>query len=78
MTISQDTYRKIRTSLIVISLTFGTGGFWAFLVAEGVRHLFDFDENRTLIFLGGPFFVVYCIWCVRNLPDMLRKAGYIE
>ena len=76
--ITQEGYRKIRTTMIVVSLTFGTGVFWAFLVAEGIRHLFKLDENRTLLFVGGAVFVLYCIWCVRNLPTMLRKAGYIE
>ncbi|WP_421377167.1 hypothetical protein ACOCG7_05910 [Paraburkholderia sp. DD10] len=76
--ISQDTYRKIRTSMIVISLTFGTGVFWAAVAAGIVRYIVHSDEDRTLLFVGGPVFVLYCIWCVARLPDMLRKAGYIE
>ena len=75
---SHDIIRKMRVAMIVILLTFGTGVFWSFLAAEGVRHLFGFDEDRTLMLFGIPFFIVYCVWCARRLPGMLRKAGYIE
>lgn len=76
--LSQQTYRKIRTSIIVISLTFGTGAFWATVAAGIVRYVFNASEGRSLVFAGGPVFVLYCIWCVRRLPGMLRKSGYIE
>jgi len=64
---SQDFIRKMRAVVIVILLTFGTGVFWSFLAAEGVRHLFGFDEDWTLILFGIPFFIVYCVWCARRL-----------
>jgi hypothetical protein len=76
--ISQETYRKVRTTMIVVSLTFGTGVFWAALVAGLVQYIFNSNENQTLLFVGWPVFVLYCIWCVRHLPGILRKAGYIE
>lgn len=76
--ISQETYRILRAGIIVVSLTFGTGVFWSFLFAEAIRYLFHLNENRTLIFAGGPFFVAYCIWCTKHLPTALRKAGYVE
>lgn len=72
------TYQKIRLVIIVISLTVGTGVFWTFLLAEGIRYLFNLNENRTLLYFGVPFFLAYSVWCARKLPEMLRKAGYIE
>lgn len=66
-------YGKARLFVAVSSISFGTGMFWAFLVSELVRHAFGFDENKTLIFLGGPFFIIYFVWCCKVLPGILTK-----
>lgn len=75
--ISWDIYRKIRAPVIVASLTFGSGVFWSFSWSKG-RYLFKLDENPTLLLFDGLVFIVYCIWCVRYLSEMLRRAGYID
>jgi hypothetical protein len=71
-------FETFRFSAIVISLTIGSGVFWAFLLAEGIRYAFKLDENKTIIFFGIPFLVLYSIWCSMALPGMLRKSGYIK
>jgi hypothetical protein len=76
--ISQDLYRRIRTLMITVPLAMGTGVFWTFLLVEAIRYLFKFDENRTFVLFGLPFFALYCIWSIKSLPKALRKAGYIE
>lgn len=70
---TRDFYAKARLFVAVASISFGTGVFWAFLVSELVRHLFGFDENKTLIFLGGPLFIIYFIWCCKVLPGILTR-----
>ena len=67
--------KKIRNFTFVFFSSFGAGGFWSFFVAEGIRHIFDLDEDRVLLFLGVPMFLAYFIWCFFYLYRMLRKIG---
>ncbi len=70
---NRDLFAKARLFVVVASISFGTGVFWAFLTSELIRHLFEFDENKTLIFFGGPFFIIYFIWCCKMLPGVMTR-----
>lgn len=70
---SRGFYDKARFFVVVASISFGTGVFWAFLASELISHLFGFGENKTLIFFGGPFFIIYFIWCCKMLPGILTR-----
>ncbi|CAG9238851.1 hypothetical protein BGLA2_870003 [Burkholderia gladioli] len=70
---NRDLYNRVRLFVVVVSISLGTGVFWAFLASELISHLFGFDENKTLIFFGGPFFIIYFIWCCKMLPGILKR-----
>ncbi|WP_155754526.1 hypothetical protein [Burkholderia stagnalis] len=61
--------------LAIAFISFGTGVFWAFLVSELIRHVFDLNEDKTLIYFGGPFLVIYFFWCWRLLSRIFSRAG---
>ncbi|CAD9222678.1 hypothetical protein BCEN4_270010 [Burkholderia cenocepacia] len=65
--------QSVRLFVAAVSISFGTGVFWAFLASELVRHLFGLNENKAFIFLGGPLFIIYFIWCCRVLPGILVR-----
>lgn len=74
----QQIYRLVRTTIIVGSTAFFTGGFYAVVIAGICRLIFKLEENMALMWIGGPLFVVLTIWAWIYMPKYLRKAGFIE
>ncbi|WP_321851045.1 hypothetical protein [Burkholderia diffusa] len=56
---TKNAYEDISRFLAIAFISFGTGVFWVFLVSELIRHVFDFNEDETLIYFGGPFLLIY-------------------
>jgi len=67
-----------RTITIVGSIALGSSGIYAFIVAGLCRIMFDLDENKALIWIGIPLFVVLLIVHICLLPKQLRKTGLIK
>lgn len=74
----QKIFAAERTVTIVGSVAVGSSGIYAFIVAGLCRIMFDLDENRALLWIGIPSFVVLLIVHIRLLPKQLRKAGLIK
>jgi hypothetical protein len=76
------TWQKIlaaeRTITIVGSIAVGSSGIYAFIVSGLCRIMFDLDENRALLRIGIPLFIVLLIVHICLLPKQLRKAGLIK
>jgi len=74
---NENVCEKIRHWLATVLIAFGTGVFWAFLMSELIRHIFELNEDKVLIYFGGPFFVIYFIWCYRLLSRIFSRRGEI-
>ena len=70
--------RFIREAMLVGSVATAAAVFWSFLVAEAVRHLFDFNEEKTLLYVGLPLFIFIEYVMITYMPERLRKLGWIE
>ena len=71
------TYNSIREGIIVACLSTGAAIFWSFLIAEAVRHFFDLNEEKVLLYVGLPIFIAVEYILIKKLPDELRKLGWI-
>jgi len=67
-----------RTTTIVGSIAIGSSAVYAFIVAGLCRIMFNLEENRALLWIGTPLFVVFLIAHICLLPKQLRKAGLIK
>ncbi|WP_153076406.1 hypothetical protein [Paraburkholderia bonniea] len=67
---------EIYLTLGLFSL-FGAG-CWAFVIAGILRLTFQIDENKAILLIGLPLFIVLTIWFIRLLPKHLRKAGILS
>jgi hypothetical protein len=74
----QKIFASERTVTIVGSVAVGSSGIYAFIVAGLCRIMFNLDENRALLWIGIPLFVVLLIVHIWLLPRQLRKAGLIK
>jgi hypothetical protein len=67
-----------RAIMIVGSISVGSSGVYAFIVAGLCRIMFDLDENIALLGIGIPLFIVLLVVHICLLPKHLRKAGLIK
>lgn len=71
------TYNSIREGIIVACLSTGAALFWGALFAGIIRYFFDLDEEKVLLYIGLPIFMVVEYVLIKKLPDELRKLGWI-
>lgn len=58
--------------------SFVGAGFWSFIVAGLCRTAFRLDDNKVMLLIGLPLFIVMTIWLIRVLPKHLRKGGMLS
>lgn len=75
---SRKKFENIRKIVVVGSISLGSSGLYAFLLAGIYRLLFGLKEELSLVFIGVPSFLVLFVVHVVVLPRYLRKASLID
>ncbi|MDR5838788.1 hypothetical protein [Caballeronia sp. LZ034LL] len=71
-------YATVQIWFMVILTSGATALFWAFVIAGIFRLALGIDEDRALLFIGGPLFLALLVWLIRSLPSTLRKVGMLS
>ncbi|MFC4485841.1 hypothetical protein [Cupriavidus campinensis] len=75
---SRKKIEDIRKIIVVGSISLGSSGLYAFLLAGVSRIVFGWKEEFCLVFIGLPSFLVLFVVHIALLPRYLRKAGLID
>jgi hypothetical protein len=63
---------------VIGGIALGGAGCWSFLVAGICRIVFGLDDNKVILLIGLPLFIVLFAVFAKSLPKTLRKSRMLS